>query len=82
MEFRALPTYRKDDYALRADVVREALEQDTEKGLIPFMLSKLYTWVDFPCQGTDLGTPYPFSRNRGYDQHRYNRSYRGHRRSS
>lgn len=39
MEFRALPTYRKDDYALRADVVRKALTEDTKKGLIPFMLS-------------------------------------------
>jgi glutamate/tyrosine decarboxylase-like PLP-dependent enzyme len=39
MEFRALPTYRKDDYALRADVVREALTEDSKKGLIPFMLS-------------------------------------------
>ncbi|GHJ85192.1 hypothetical protein NliqN6_1594 [Naganishia liquefaciens] len=38
MEFRALPTYRKDDYALRADVVREALTEDSKKGLIPFML--------------------------------------------
>lgn len=40
MQFRALPTYRKDDYALRADVVRQALEEDTESGLIPFMLSE------------------------------------------
>jgi hypothetical protein len=40
MQFRALPTYRKDDYALRADVVRQALEEDTENGLIPFMLSE------------------------------------------
>ncbi|KAJ9128354.1 hypothetical protein QFC24_000647 [Naganishia onofrii] len=38
MQFRALPTYRKDDYALRADVVRQTLEEDTENGLIPFML--------------------------------------------
>jgi hypothetical protein len=39
MEFRALPTYKKDQYALRADVVREALTEDSKKGLIPFMLS-------------------------------------------
>ncbi|KAJ9116568.1 hypothetical protein QFC20_000500 [Naganishia adeliensis] len=38
MEFRALPTYKKDQYALRADVVREALAEDSKKGLIPFML--------------------------------------------
>ncbi|KAJ9100086.1 hypothetical protein QFC19_005766 [Naganishia cerealis] len=39
LHFRALPTYRKDEYALRADTVRQALEEDTQKGLIPFMLS-------------------------------------------
>ncbi|KAI5451978.1 hypothetical protein NCC49_001277 [Naganishia albida] len=38
MEFRALPTYKKDQYALRADVVRKALTEDSKKGLIPFML--------------------------------------------
>ncbi|KAJ9109258.1 hypothetical protein QFC21_000587 [Naganishia friedmannii] len=41
MEFRALPTYRKDDYALRADVVRMALEEDAKEGLIPFMLNHI-----------------------------------------
>jgi glutamate/tyrosine decarboxylase-like PLP-dependent enzyme len=39
LKWKALPTYRKDDYALTGETVKAALEEDEKKGLIPFMLS-------------------------------------------
>jgi aromatic-L-amino-acid decarboxylase len=69
MKFRALPTYRKDDYALRADVVREALTEDSKKGLIPFMLSMSRACVT-PLDANRFANV-PYSRYGGVDEHRY-----------
>ena len=40
LKWKALPTYRKDSYALTGETVKAALEEDEKKGLIPFMLSR------------------------------------------
>lgn len=40
LKWKALPTYRKDNYALTGETVKAALEEDEKKGLIPFMLSR------------------------------------------
>ncbi len=39
MQWKALPVSKKDHYALTGATVREALEADKKKGLIPFLLS-------------------------------------------
>lgn len=38
LAFRALDVYAKDGYNLRGEVLRRALQEDTAKGLVPFML--------------------------------------------
>lgn len=38
LQFRAIEVEAKDAYALRGNQLRKALEEDTAKGLIPFML--------------------------------------------
>lgn len=38
LSFRAIEVRVEDDYALRAEALRQALEEDTAKGLLPFML--------------------------------------------
>ncbi|GFZ46696.1 hypothetical protein JCM24511_03916 [Saitozyma sp. JCM 24511] len=38
MQFRAVPVSRSDDYSLRGQALRQALERDVKEGLIPFFV--------------------------------------------
>lgn len=40
MQFRAVPVSRSDDYSLRGQALRQALERDVKEGLIPFFVSE------------------------------------------
>lgn len=40
--FKALKTFEKDGWALTGEIVRDAIEHDKAKGLIPFMISKRF----------------------------------------
>lgn len=40
LPFRAIKTHRKDNYALRGDVLQEVLEEEKRNGRIPFILSQ------------------------------------------
>ena len=42
LRFRALEVRREDEYALRGDTLRVAIEEDTARGLVPFMLVVTY----------------------------------------
>lgn len=40
LRFRALPVMREDNYSLRGDTLKAAIEEDHKKGLRPFALGK------------------------------------------
>ncbi|WFD33545.1 cellulase [Malassezia cuniculi] len=42
LRFRALEVRLEDEYALRGDTLRAAIEEDTARGLVPFMLVATY----------------------------------------
>lgn len=42
LPFRAVPVTAEDQYALRGDALRAAIETDVAAGLIPFLASESY----------------------------------------
>lgn len=51
LPFRAVPVTAEDQYALRGDALRAAIETDVAAGLIPFLASETYKQ---PLNMTDL----------------------------